>query len=545
MTFLDGLVSHYVLDGGRLVVAHAGMREEMQGRASAAVRAFALYGETTGETDEFGLPVRYRWAEDYQGRATVVYGHTPVPEPVWVNNTICIDTGCVFGGRLTALRYPERELVSVPARTTYYEPIRPVGEAGRIDDRGDLLDVDDVLGRRSVETGLHGRVTVPEDRAAAALEVMSRFAVDPRWLVYLPPTMAPAATSARRDVLEHPEEAFASYRWDGVTTVVCEEKHMGSRAVAVVCRDGDVAERRFGPAGPGMVFTRTGRRFFADQAMEREVLDGLSAAAAGAGLWDELGTDWLVLDAEILPWSLKAQELLRTPYAATGSAATAGCARRSGSSPRAPSAGSTSRPRSRRRASAWPWPRRSSGRTGPTAGRSDPSVTFGSRRSACSPPRAPRCSIVTTAGTCRWPTGWPRPRPAWCGGPIAWSSTSGTTARPPRPRRGGSGWSPTAGSAWWSSRPSRSCGAAAVWSSPDSRSGGRRTCAWCTGSSTRRPSTGSANARWERKRALAAREFALGVEALERFVRSDPLYRVHQCVFAVLALESEPIDPRL
>src|SRR5439155_8424812 len=92
--FLDSLVSHFVLDEGRLVVAHAGMREEMQGRASGAVRSFALYGETTGETDEFGLPVRYPWAEDYRGKAAVVYGHTPIPEPEWINNTICLDTGC-------------------------------------------------------------------------------------------------------------------------------------------------------------------------------------------------------------------------------------------------------------------------------------------------------------------------------------------------------------------------------------------------------------------------------------------------------------------
>ena len=113
-SFLDGLVSHYVLDGGRLVVAHAGLREEMHGRGSAAVREFCLYGETTGETDEFGLPVRYNWASEYRGKATVVYGHTPVPEPEWLNNTVNIDTGAVFGGKLTALRYPEREFVSMP-----------------------------------------------------------------------------------------------------------------------------------------------------------------------------------------------------------------------------------------------------------------------------------------------------------------------------------------------------------------------------------------------------------------------------------------------
>ena len=115
--FLDGLISHYVLDGGRLVVAHAGMKERYQGRASGRVREFALYGETTGETDEFGLPVRHNWAAEYRGAAMVVYGHTPVPEPEWLNGTINVDTGCVFGGKLTALRYPERELISVPSAT--------------------------------------------------------------------------------------------------------------------------------------------------------------------------------------------------------------------------------------------------------------------------------------------------------------------------------------------------------------------------------------------------------------------------------------------
>lgn len=106
LEFIGELVSHYVLDEGKLVVAHAGMKEEMQGRGSAKVRDFALYGETTGETDEFGLPVRYNWAAEYRGRAMVIYGHTPVPQPDWLNRTINVDTGCVFGGSLTALRYP-------------------------------------------------------------------------------------------------------------------------------------------------------------------------------------------------------------------------------------------------------------------------------------------------------------------------------------------------------------------------------------------------------------------------------------------------------
>src|SRR5438552_13911541 len=188
VAFLDGLISHHVLDDGKLVVAHAGLRQEMQGRASGRVRDFALYGETTGETDEFGLPVRYNWAAEYRGRATVVYGHTPVAEPAWVNNTINIDTGCVFGGRLTALRYPERELVAVPARKTYSEPARPLVPVKTQPPADDLIDLEDVNGKRFIATRLHGNLTVREEQAMAALEVMSRFAVDPHWLIYLPPT---------------------------------------------------------------------------------------------------------------------------------------------------------------------------------------------------------------------------------------------------------------------------------------------------------------------------------------------------------------------
>ncbi|MGH2355677.1 MAG: polynucleotide kinase-phosphatase, partial [Chloroflexota bacterium] len=297
--FIDGLVSHYVLDSGRLVVAHAGMKEAMQGRASGRVRDFALYGETTGETDEFGLPVRLNWAADYRGKALVVYGHTPVEVPEWVNNTLNVDTGCVFGGRLTALRYPERALVSVPAARTYYAPARPL-DAGR-DAAGpvaqrpdDLLDVADVLGRRVIEPRLYHRVTIREEQAMAALEVMSRFAADPRWLIYLPPTMSPSETSREPGLLEHPSESFAYYHREGVERVICEQKHMGSRAVVIVCRDEGVARERFGIAGDGaaaqlgICYTRTGRRFFDDAATEGQLLVRVRAAVEGAGLWTAL-----------------------------------------------------------------------------------------------------------------------------------------------------------------------------------------------------------------------------------------------------------------
>lgn len=335
-TWCYDLVSHLVLDDGRLVVAHAGLKEEYHGRASGRVRAFALYGDTTGETDEFGLPVRLPWAKDYRGRAMVLYGHTPTPEPEWVNDTMCLDTGCVFGGHLTALRYPEKELVQVPAERVWYEPAKPFLTAAGADGDGDGgaapeseraeddLELTDVLGKRVIETAHHGRVTVRGEYAAGALEVMSRYALHPRWLPYLPPTMAPVATSARDDLLEHPDEAFAAYRGVGVEQVVCEEKHMGSRAVVLVCRDPEVARRRFG-AGPGQtgaIYTRTGRAFLAAELAEA-LLARVRAAVGAAALWDELATDWLLVDAELLPWSLKADDLLRDQYAAVGAAARA------------------------------------------------------------------------------------------------------------------------------------------------------------------------------------------------------------------------------
>jgi protein phosphatase len=158
----------------------------------------------------------------------VVYGHTPVPQPDGLNRTINIDSGCVFGGSLTALRYPEKELVSVAARETYAQPVKPLASVA---DSGlsltsqqfhdDLLDIDDVIGKRIVTTRLHHNVTVREENALAALEVMSRFASTP--------TMSPTETTEKPGLLEHPAEAFAYFRREGVPRVVCEEKHMGSR----------------------------------------------------------------------------------------------------------------------------------------------------------------------------------------------------------------------------------------------------------------------------------------------------------------------------
>lgn len=320
--YYESLPGHLHLDEGRLAVSHAGLLEEMIGLAHRSIRDFGLYGETTGEIDEFGLPVRYQWALDYRGKTAVVYGHTPVPEAEWLNETMDIDTGCVFGGKLSALRWPEREVVSVPAQETYAESAKPLLPAFSLSaqhEHDDVLDIADVLKRMHVMTRDRGTVLVREENASAALEVMSRFAANPKWLAYLPPTMSPVETSKVAGYLERPEEAFSYFRNEGVETVVCEEKHMGSRAVMVVCKNADVARDRFGVENErGIVYTRTGRRFFDDLELEQAFIGRVYDAFEKAGVMSELNSDWLILDCELMPWSAKAQGLISSQYEPVG-----------------------------------------------------------------------------------------------------------------------------------------------------------------------------------------------------------------------------------
>lgn len=323
--FLYSLVSHYVLDKGKLSVAHAGIKEEMQGRGSGAVRSFCLYGETTGEIDEFGLPVRYSWALEYKGKAKVVYGHTPTVKAEWLNNTINIDTGCVFGGQLTSLRYPEEELVSVAAQKVYYQPAKPLDyvtqpSLSHQQEYDEILNIEDVTGKRIIQTRLKNNLTIKEENSIAALEVMSRFAVHPKWLIYLPPTMSPCATSELPNYLEHPQEAIHYYQKRGIEKIVCEEKHMGSRAIFIICKSKETVVKRFGIENEevGICYTRTGRNFFNDKALEKEFLKRVQTALSNGGFWESFQTDWVCFDAELMPWSAKAQSLLQEQYAAVG-----------------------------------------------------------------------------------------------------------------------------------------------------------------------------------------------------------------------------------
>ncbi len=542
-TFLGGLVSHYVLDGGALVVAHAGMKEEMAGRASGAVRSFALYGDVTGEVDEFGLPVRRDWAAEYRGRARVVYGHTPVAQLEWVNNAINIDTGCVFGGALTALRYPELELVSVPARAQYAEPVRPLAAQQT---RDDMLDLADVAGDRRVETRLMGRVFVHAERAAAALEVMSRFAVDHRWLVYLPPTMAPPQTSTRPDLLEHPDEVLAYYRRCGVRELVCEEKQMGSRAVLIVCRNPETAQRRFGieDGSAGICYTRTGRRFFTDAGLEAGILDHVRRAFERSALWRTLATDWAILDAEVMPWSAKAQQLLEDQYAAVGAAARVSLAASASALEQAATRGVDvsellSRCRGRAESVAhyaaayrpycWPVHALKDLKVAPfhllaTEGQVHVNQTHAwhleTLDKLCAAEPELLCAIDrrrvvlddmhSSSEVVRW---WEE---------LTASGSEGFVAKPL----------------------DFVCTSGRGLVQPALKCRGRAYLRLIYGPEYTERIELLRRRNLKGKQALALREFALGVEGLERFVAGQPLRRVHECVFGVLALESAPIDPR-
>lgn len=554
-TFVEGLVSHYVLDGGKLVVCHAGLPEKYHGRTSGRVRSHALYGDTTGETDEFGLPVRYPWAEEYRGQAAVVYGHTPVPTATWLNNTICLDTGAVFGGKLTALRWPERELVDVPAEQVWYEPTRPLATEAPGGHEGRPLDLADVHGRRSVETRHTGRVTVREENAAAALEVMSRFAVDPRLVPYLPPTMAPTATSSQDGYLEHPAEAFAQYAADGVERVVCEEKHMGSRAVVLVCRDAEAARERFGVSeesgGPvtGSVYTRTGRPFFDDAETTEAVIGRVRDAVTAAGLWEELDTDWVLLDAELMPWSLKASGLLRAQYAAVGAASGAVF----------PSALGVLEAAAGRGVDVGDLLERQRGRAADAAAFTDAYRCYCWSTDGLDGVRLAPFQILAARG--RSLAGLPHDEQLALIDRVVAHDTTGllrTTRRLYVDT--GDAESVRAGVDWWLEMTGRGGEGMVVKPAgalvrdakgrlvqPGVKCRGREYLRIIYGPEYTRPEN-LAKLRQRflgHKRSLAIREYGLGLEALDRLAEGEPLWRVHEAVFAVLALESEPVDPRL
>jgi protein phosphatase len=553
--FLYGLVSHYVFDNGRLVVAHAGLKEEMHGRGSGAVRSFCMFGETTGETDEFGLPVRFNWASEYRGKAMVVYGHTPVPEAQWLNRTIDIDTGCVFGGKLSALRYPEEELVSVDAKQVYAEPARPLNWKANMalshqHEHDDVLDIDDVIGKRIISTRLRNNVTVREENSIAALEVMSRFALNPKWLIYLPPTMSPSETSELEGYLEHPLEALNYFKSQGIEKVVCEEKHMGSRAILIVCKDVETVRTRFGieNEGIGVCYTRTGRNFFTDSELEVQFIDRVNKALTNADFWARFNTDWVCLDAELMPWSAKAQALLRDQYASVGSAASAALTS---------SVHVLSQTASRNIEGVSELLQSYSTKQEMMADYTNAYQNYCWPVKGVDDYKLAPLHIMATEGAVHVDKDH-----AWHMQEISLICEQDHKLFWATPHKiinvnDEAGISEVV--SWWNNLTEK--GGEGMVIKPynfitTGTKGLVQPAIKCRGKEYLRIIYGPEYSAPENivrlknrglsgKRSLALREFALGVESLERFVRKEPLRKVHECVFGVLAMESEAVDPRL
>jgi protein phosphatase len=574
MQFIDGLVSHYVLDQGKLVVSHAGLSEKFHGRSSGRVRGFCLYGDTTGETDEFGLPVRLNWAEEYRGKALVVYGHIPSSEARSLNNTICIDTGCVFGGKLSAYRYPEGELVEVHAKREYYAPIKPLNYGTVITANGCCEpNIIDVLGKRRVSTRMYREVAVSEEASALTLEIMSRFSANPRWLIYLPPTMSPSGTSKLETFLEHPLEAFDYYKKRGVTKIICEEKHMGSRAVIVLCRNSETAKTRFGidcdsqKDVPGIIYTRTGRHFFAgaEKNHEQAILLRLQTVLNNSNFWDAFSTDWVCLDTELMPWSAKARALILEQYAPTGMAGRGGLAKAVSALESAKMSYNGSGVSDINIESGTPGDMNLAAVLEDYKKRLEclELYTESYRRycwqvSSADDYRIAPFHVLATEGKVWHDENHPRHLAVIrdyiaSGGDPIFIATNHLTVDL------NDDASAAAAVDWWLNL-TNSGGEGMVVKPLDFTARDKNAllqpAVKCRGREYLRiiygPDYTAAvhldrlrKRSLRRKQELALSEFALGMESLERFVNKEPFYRVHECVFAVLALENETVDPRL
>ncbi|PKK89267.1 MAG: polynucleotide kinase-phosphatase [Candidatus Wallbacteria bacterium HGW-Wallbacteria-1] len=567
--FIDGLVSHYVLDKRKLVISHAGLCEKMQGRGSGKVRDFCLFGETTGETDEFGLPVRYNWAAEYRGSSMVVYGHTPVPDPEWLNRTVNIDTGCVFGGKLTALRYPEKEFVHVNAEKVYCLPAKPLKGAmeppqGLTSQQicDELLHAENVTGKLLISTRLRSKISIAEANSMAALEAVSRFAVNPKWMIYLPPTMSPCETSNLPDYLEYPTEAFEYFRTKGIGRVVCQQKHMGSRAIVIVCRNEGVALKRFGipQKSLGTVYTRTGKPFFADIGLEHGLLETVKNAMEASGFWEEFETDWVCLDCELMPWSAKAQQLIQQQYAAAGAAGLAStqdviqAVSMALSRPDLVSEGSTNESL---KGNLEKLKQRFVERGTMLEQYTSAYQRYCWKVDGLKDYKLAPFHIMATEGKCHFDKNH-----IWHMNAISsfcekekslllstpWREVDVTDLK-----------SIEDASAWWIDLTGQGGEGMVVKPMDFISKGGKglvQPALKCRGREYLRIIYGPEYTRSEIisrlksrglsfKRSLAMREFALGIESLERFVRKEPLRRIHECVFGVIALESEAVDPRL
>lgn len=314
--FLLKAPSHYVLTKNgipTLVCTHAGIKDEFIGKQSDDISDYCRYGDHEG-VDDTGRPIRKDWTIHHKTSILIVWGHDPKPKPLVINNTINIDQGVVFGGELTAFRYPEKKFVAVQAKEDYSKgQNNPLIELKK--KRLNPPNIAKFIDGFSVLTGELGKVEIPKQYALASIDTVSHYTVPIEELVYIPPTMSPTpATSSLEYYLEHPKEAIDYYRNMGIERMVAQKKHMGSRGILFLFRDIEVGRKYVGRETLGVIYTRTGRRFF-DIETEGKVLARINKSLTNSDYFNKYHTEFILLDAEIMPWNLKAKELISSQYA--------------------------------------------------------------------------------------------------------------------------------------------------------------------------------------------------------------------------------------
>ncbi|SCB86986.1 MULTISPECIES: polynucleotide kinase-phosphatase [Priestia] len=314
--FLLEAPSHYILtknDVRVAVVTHAGIKDEYIGKQSYHISDFCRYGDSEGFYEN-GKPIRKDWYTNHHTKELIIWGHDCKVQPLVVNNTVNIDQGAVFGGSLTAFQYPEKQFVSVKAKENYSgTEDNPLTQWQK--KRLDPPNIARFLNGYSVLTDTYGDIKVLEGTAKSAIDSVSHFTIPIEELIYIPPTMSPTPKPpVLEGYLEHPKEAFDYYQSNDVQTMVVEKKHMGSRGVLLLFKDKETAVHYVGRETLGTIYTRTGRSFFAKD-VEEQILSTLNEDLMRSNYFSKYNTDFVLLDAEILPWNLKAKELISSQYA--------------------------------------------------------------------------------------------------------------------------------------------------------------------------------------------------------------------------------------
>ena len=307
--------SHYILTKNnrtKAVVTHAGIKDHYIGKESKRISDFCRYGDLQ-QTDSSSKPVRGDWFTQHKTSELIIWGHDVKVQPFKANRTINIDQGAVFGGELTAFQYPEQTLISVKAFANYAgTEDNPILEAKN--KRFSSPNVTQFINGFAVHTTNDEQITIPKENAIAAMDTFSHYTLPLEQVVYIPPTMSPTPqTSALPDYLEHPAEAFNYYKKNGVQKMIAEKKHMGSRAVIFIAKNREVAKELINSDSLGYITTRTGRAFF-EQKEQQQMVEKIHAELVAKNYFEQFNTTFVLMDAEILPWNLKAHRLIDQQY---------------------------------------------------------------------------------------------------------------------------------------------------------------------------------------------------------------------------------------